>query len=263
VSRARVFGGGAGALVVGHRGGRGEGWPPENTMAAFARAASEGALAIELDVRTCAGGDLVVFHDADLSRMTGGDDRRLVSELTLGQLGQLRLGAERERIPTLADVLHWARGRVAVNVEAKRDVADRVVLARAIARALRAHAAEVLLSSFDPLVLTALLALAPRIPRAWLTHDGQRRYARAWVPMALRAPIDAVHLERTQAAPELIDRFKRNGLAVGVWTVNDPSEARDLVRLGVDWIITDQPRAVHEAIRGMNHEDTRARRPEY
>ena len=86
MSGGRVFGASGAGLVVGHRGGRGDGWPPENTMAAFARAADEGAGAIELDVRTCAGGDLVVFHDADLSRMTGGEDRRRVAELTLGQL---------------------------------------------------------------------------------------------------------------------------------------------------------------------------------
>src|SRR5262252_7903099 len=59
-------------IVVGHRGGRGEGWPQENTLAAFERARREGARAIELDVRTCAGGNAVVFHDVTLSRATDG-----------------------------------------------------------------------------------------------------------------------------------------------------------------------------------------------
>ena len=47
-------------IGVGHRGGRGEGWPAENTMGAFAQAFAQGARAIELDVRTCAGGEIVV-----------------------------------------------------------------------------------------------------------------------------------------------------------------------------------------------------------
>ena len=52
-----------GPLVVGHRGGRGAGWPRENTIAAFEQARAQGARAIELDVRTC-DREVIVLHDA-------------------------------------------------------------------------------------------------------------------------------------------------------------------------------------------------------
>ena len=231
--------------VVGHRGGRGEGWPSENTIAAFARSHAEGAHAIELDVRTCVGGHVVVMHDVDLARMTGGRDRRALERLTLGELARVALDAQRERVPTLDDVLAWAEGKLAVNVEAKHDVRDRLVLARGVARVLARHPrVEVLLSSFDPTLLTMLAALAPRVPRAWLTNETQRRWEPAWAPLAMRAPIDAIHLERTQASPEAVAAYHRAGKRVGVWTVNDPSEARDLAALGVDWLITDSPAAL-------------------
>jgi glycerophosphoryl diester phosphodiesterase len=237
-----VFAGGGGAILVGHRGGRGTSWPTENTIAAFTRAHAEGAPAIELDVRTCAGDHVIVMHDPELTRVTGGNDRRLVSRTTRGELDRVVMGAGRERVPTLDDVLGWARGRVAVNVEAKHDVPDRLVLARGIAAVLTRHpGVEVLLSSFDPTLLAMLFAVAPRAPRAWLTYEAQRGWEVAWVPLAGRAPIHAVHFERTQANPRTIARVKQAGKKVGVWTVNDAREARDLADLGVDWIITDDP----------------------
>ena len=234
-----VFARGRAAVLVGHRGGRGESWPPENTLAAFARAHAAGVEAVELDVRSCAG-DVVVMHDPDLARVTGGGDRRSVARLTRGELARVAIGASRERVPTLDELLDWARGRLALNVEAKHDVPDRLALARRIARTLARHPeVEVLLSSFDPVLLGMLAATSPRTPRAWLTHEGQRAWEPAWAPLALRAPLDAVHLERTQASPRIVSALHRAGKRVGVWTVNDPREAVDLAALGVDWLITD------------------------
>jgi glycerophosphoryl diester phosphodiesterase len=87
------------AALIGHRGGRGEGWPSENTLAAFARAHGEGAQGIELDARTCRGGEVVVVHDADLARVTGGAERRAVAEVTLEELGRVPLGASGGGLP--------------------------------------------------------------------------------------------------------------------------------------------------------------------
>jgi glycerophosphoryl diester phosphodiesterase len=185
------------------------------------------------------------MHDADVGRMTGGADRRSVARLSLGELSRLRLGADGERSPSLDEVLDWARGRVAVNVEAKHDVPDRLVLARGIAAAIARHRdVEVLVSSFDPPLLAMLAALAPHVPRAWLTHEGQRRWEPLWSRAVIRAPITAVHLQRTLADPETVETLRSAGKRVGVWTVNDPREARDLAALGVDWLITDAPAAL-------------------
>ncbi len=233
-------------LVVGHRGGRGTGWPAENTMPAFERARAEGALAIELDVRTCAGGDVVVFHDETLERMTAGRDRRPVEDVPLEELRRIDLGGG-ATVPTLASVLGWARlHAIAVNVEMKHDVPSRLALARGTLRAVRALGADVLLSSFDPRLLGLAAALAPSVPRALLTHTGQPAIAGA-IQRAARAPfVRALHLERTQG--DGISGALSRGLRVGVWTVNDPDEARELVRLGVASIITDAPGLVRAAL---------------
>ena len=220
---------GAGALVVGHRGGRGEGWPRENTLAAFEQARAQGARAIELDVRTCGTGEVVVLHDP-----------------TRASLAELRgLG-----VPTLAETLAWAcENDVAVNVELKHDVPNRLLLVERVRRVLRPSRADVLLSSFDPLLLAAAAVVLPARQRALLTSRDQRRQ----VPSAFASPpyVHAVHIERTQTRPAAIARYRRRGLRVGVWTVNDPREAVDLAALGVETLITDAPGVLLGAIRAV------------
>jgi glycerophosphoryl diester phosphodiesterase len=217
-----------GALVVGHRGGRGEGWPRENTLAAFEQARAEGARAIELDVRPCGSGEVVVHHDP-----------------TRASLAELRgLG-----VPTLAEALAWARDAdVAVNVELKHDVSSRVVLIERARSILRSSRADVLLSSFDPLLLAASAVAFPALRRALLTM----RHQRPRVPAAIaRLPyVHAIHLERTQTEPSAIAGYRARGLRVGVWTVNDPREAVDLAALGVETLITDAPGLLLDAVRG-------------
>jgi glycerophosphoryl diester phosphodiesterase len=235
-------------LVVGHRGGRGEGWPAENTLEAFEMAHAQGARAIELDVRACADGAAIVFHDETLARMTSGrrDDR--VRDLRWGELRGIDLGRG-ARAPSLAEALAWARDRdVAVNVELKHDVPDRLALARAAASAILARGADVLLSSFDPLLLAMVGAAAPRIPRALLVHAGQPLWASALQEAARPWLARSLHLEHAQAAPRRIARYLRRGLRLGVWTVNEPRDAAELVREGVATIITDAPGAVLGAL---------------
>ncbi len=218
----------AGALVVGHRGGRGEGWPRENTLAAFEQARAQGARAIELDVRPCGSGEIVVHHDP-----------------TRASLAELR----GRGVPTLAEVLAWARDAdVAVNVELKHDVPSRVVLLERARSVLRSSRADVLLSSFDPLLLAAAAVAVPALRRALLTM----RHQRPPVPPAIaRLPyVHALHLERTQTEPSAIARYRARGLRVGVWTVNEPREAVDLAALGVETLITDAPGVLLGVLRG-------------
>jgi len=249
-------------LVVGHRGGRGAGWPPENTIAAFEQARLQGARAIELDVRTSADGQAVVFHDRTLLRMTAGRDERRIDDVAIAELRALDLGPSDARIPTLAEVLAWAGDHgVAVNVELKYDVPRLAAVARATAAAVGGSRVDLLFSSFDPRLLAWAGALAPSVPRALLTHAGQDLWAdviRGLVRGPIVRAVRALHLEQAEATPQALERYRRRGLRVGVWTVNDPAAAMRLVRLGVGSIITDSPgeilAAIHEsgpaAVRG-------------
>jgi glycerophosphoryl diester phosphodiesterase len=252
-----LFGGAGGRgrpAVVGHRGGRGEGWPPENTLAAFERAHAEGAVAVETDVRLSATGEVVAFHDPDLKRMTAGVDARPIASVPLDELLRVPLLATDARIPTLDALLAWARERdTPLDIEIKHDVPDRVALVRAVARRLANGRAgvPVLVSSFDPFTLALFGALAPSTPLALLT-DPEQAYAPALHAIACIAgrarALAALYVERRQATPGAIARWKRHRLDVGVWTVNDEAEARRLAALGVDVLITDRPGALVAAL---------------
>jgi len=223
-------------VVVGHRGGRGEGWPAENTMAAFERAYDEAADAIELDVRQCGTGEVVVFHDPDLKRTSGGSDLRKV-----GTVPYLEL-ATKHKTPLLRDVLAFCNDRkLGLNIEIKYDDVDRRTLTRAVCRLLDAHPElDVIISSFDPRILARVRALRANLRCALLTTT-ERKWS---LPLArfgmVRGIIWAVHLEKVQATERVVRGLRRRGLHVGVWTVNDVEEARKLRHWGADWVITDQ-----------------------
>ncbi|MDB4939429.1 MAG: glpQ [Labilithrix sp.] len=240
-------------IVLGHRGGRGEGWPAENTLPAFERAIAEGADGVELDVRLTLDGEAIVFHDTTLARATGGADARAVHKVAYADLPILPGG---ERIPRLADVLDAMRGRI-VNVELKADVAptsmlgdvpQRMRLVRTAAAAVKkTNGVDVVFSSFDPLSVIALVAVLPRVPRAILVGTRTPRAATA-LPLAMRAAIVAAHVDESLVTAARAERLARSGLRVAAWTVNDPARAQLLVALGASWIITDAPGRIVAAL---------------
>jgi glycerophosphoryl diester phosphodiesterase len=216
--------------IVGHRGVRAvpsrTEVPPENTIAAFAQALREGADAIELDVRLSKKGIAIIHHDPVPPEI---DDTTL---------------------PTLAEALDFLSKRAVVNVELKYDFVDRRALAWEAAKVIRSSSAEVIASSFDPRVLFWFAGRLPNVRRAWLANVTQRRIDEAIRAFARPRVFWAMHLERRLANPTRIRMLRDRGVRVGVWTVNDPREARDLFAIGADWLITDWPAGVGGATRG-------------
>ena len=95
-------------------------------------------------------------------------------------------------------------------------------------------------SSFDPLVVVALAAVAPRVPRAILVDRTMPGTSTA-LALAMRPAVVAAHLHHSLLTPLRAARLTRSGLALAAWTVNDADRAKDLVGLGVSWLITDAP----------------------
>jgi glycerophosphoryl diester phosphodiesterase len=234
-------------LILGHRGARHA--APENTFAAFDLALKEGAEGVELDVRLNASGEVVVLHDADLKRVTGGRDARKLSRLKSDACRQVRL-EQGERLPLLSEVLDWARRHGArVNVEIKADDPRAWLLVRAVARLTRAATdlhELLLVSCFHPAFAWAFCQLAPEVPTAWLVESmpllrAPLRWQRSW--SALHPGQKLVSAERAQA-------WKAAGMRLHVWTVNDPERALELARWGVDALISDNPGRLLQALHG-------------
>jgi glycerophosphoryl diester phosphodiesterase len=238
-------------LVLGHRGASRD--APENTIAAFRLAVEQGADGVELDAWRCATGEVVVAHDEDLSRVAGAPLR--IPDAPLAALRAVDVGARGgggfrgERIPLLEEALESVPGAI-VNVELKSRGGRDLRLADAVARVLaRARAADrVLVSSFDWRLVAAFRVAAPGVPTG-LLFDGERAWrARTWLATRLFRPA-AVHPERPLATDARVRAWARRGLAVYVWTVDDPAEAARLAAAGAAAVITNVPARTREAIR--------------
>jgi glycerophosphoryl diester phosphodiesterase len=240
-------------LVVAHRGASAE--RTENTLEAFALAEARGADAVELDVMRCGSGEVVVFHDDDLARLAGRPERVRSTPLSVLGVIELRGGGH---IPTLDEVLGALGRDTLVNVELKSEERGFVTrlgglrdpgLAVAVAGILRKHACNnrALISSFDPIQLARFRRAAPAVPTGLLFHAKQSRPLRgAWAARPLG--VAAVHPEGCLVSARAVDGWHTRGLAVNVWTIDDPREMAFLEAVGADAIITNHPEVARAVV---------------
>jgi len=235
-------------LVLGHRGASAD--APENTLAAFRLALAQGADGVELDVWRCATGEVVVFHDEDAGRIAGVP--LSIPDAPFAALRALEVGGERlrgERIPRLEEVLAALPGAV-VNVELKsRGRRPDLGLAAAVAHVLREARAEgrVIVSSFDYRLVVAFRVAAPEIPVGLLVEAERPRTILTALATRLVRPA-AIHPDRRLVTPARARAWRARGLALNVWTVDDPEEARRLAALGASAIITNVPGRIRAAL---------------
>ena len=238
-------------LVLGHRGASAD--APENTLAAFRMALEQGADGFELDVWRCRGGEPVVIHDADCRRT--GQAPLVVRDEPLARLQELDVGRWHgdpfagERIPTLAGVLETFPAAI-VNVELKSARVPDLGLAVEVVRTLRQYRAEprVVVSSFSAALLGAFRSLAPDVATGFLVTPGAIAWARAEAAIRAIRPT-AIHLARELATDQRIEAWTRAGVAVLVWTVDDPAEVERLARRGVAAVVSNRPGLARESVR--------------
>ena len=246
----RWFEGASRPRVLAHRGlltteGRLHG-VAENSFSAVAAAQAAGAVYIESDCHRTADGVIVLFHDEDLSRVTG--DPRRVADVTATELESLM--SPRGGLITLADALDaFPTVRFNLDVKAKDAAGD-------VGRIVAPHGSRVLLTSFSDQRRRAALAAAQHVNGGILpaTSAGSATIARVLSALSLRSPrllsraltgIDALQIPERHGrlrvlTPRLIAAAHRHGVEVHVWTVNEPDDMRRLIEMGVDGLVTDR-----------------------
>jgi glycerophosphoryl diester phosphodiesterase len=223
-------------VVVAHRGYHHR--APENTLGAFRAAIDVGADFAELDVQETADGEIVVLHDRDLMRMAG--DPRRIADLTLAEARRLDLGRKAgpefagERIPTLAEVIALARGKIKLQIELKYYGKDRG-LARKVAELIRRQDFE------DQCEVTSLKDEGLRLAR----QANPRLKVVALVTYAVGDPgrldVDGLSVNTEVLSDRLIRAARRRGKSLYAWTVDDPRMMVRLVERGVGGLVTDAP----------------------
>lgn len=237
-------------LVMGHRGAMG--YAPENTMASFELARKMGVDAIELDVHLSADGQLVVIHDESVDRTTDGTGA--VNHLSLAELKALDAGAKfdpqfaGERIPTLDEVLTWAKGHLPVVIECKIQPDWEQVVEALVALVDRLDVADqVAFISFDHYIPRGLKKRRPN----W--QAGALYVGRPVDPVSVAgaALANGVLPHFAYLSPELAKTMHAEGKWVGTWCPNSEPELQYAIAMGADMIGTNYPDRLQRLL-GLN-----------
>ena len=224
-------------LVIGHRGARGH--LTENTLPSIAKALDLGVDGIEIDVFRCASGELVVFHDQTLDRLT--NTTGYIEQLDLDSIQKIEVKGG-YIIPTLEEVLDLIDGKVLLNIElkgAQTAIATNAVL-QTYFEAGKWSAEKVIISSFNWKELEDFYSVNQAVPIAVLTEDDPLDA----IPTAQLLAAEAINPDYKSLTAEIVDKIHQAKLKVYTWTVNQPEDIATLLRFGVDAIITDYPERV-------------------
>lgn len=229
---------------AGHRGASAT--QPENTLASFQSALAMGATAVELDVRRCKSGEMVVIHDGTVDRTSNGSGK--VTDLTLGELKQLDFG-NGEPIRTLDEVLAALKGGTRDGQNPTVFIELKSPGARAVAASIRNAAErgdygydELPVIGFNPKQVAAVKLVNPKIEIGLSMAANRSGAEKAMlIPAARAMRASAINPEHTMVTPELVDKAHAAGLKVNVWTVNEHADIKRMAEMGVDSIMSDHP----------------------
>ena len=252
------------AQVIAHRGGAGV--RPENTVAAFSHAVEIGADVLEMDVQRTADGAIVCLHDRTVDRTTDGRGR--VDSLTWSELRKLDAGhnwsddggrtypfrGKGVHVPTLEEVFtRFSSARM--NIEMKHDGPGLAQPLCALIRHARMNQ-RVLIASMNEEAILAFRQACPEVATSMTRTEAQLFFGIQLVSLdaAYSPPVGALQIPdrlggEIVATAGLIAAAHRRNLKVHVWTINDPARMEELIRIGVDGIITDRPDRLLELVR--------------
>ncbi|MBI9034236.1 MAG: hypothetical protein JEZ03_07175 [Bacteroidales bacterium] len=218
-------------LIIAHRGESFD--APENTLAAITLAWEKNALAIEIDIHLTKDNEIVVIHDADTYRISG--VRNVIPKSTLQELKGLDAGSYKdekwntERIPTLNEVIETVPKQGKLIIEIKSDAKILSKLKEELSRS-KLENSQIEIIAFDIKTLAKAKELMPEYRMLWLMNLD---YFWPWwlcpirpgkiIRTLKRMNIDGVNVWSGRLLTQrFIKKFKKAGMLVYAWTVNDP-----------------------------------------
>ncbi|PAU93511.1 hypothetical protein CK503_11525 [Aliifodinibius salipaludis] len=249
-------------IIIAHRGA--SAYYPENTMIAFKKAVEMEAEMIELDVMMSKDGVPIVFHDAKLNRHTNGSS--YIKLYSLKELKNLDAGSwfhpkfSDQTIPTLEEVLTFASGKVALNIEIKTEAVSNDIENSIEQKALqlvkkygmRNH---VLFSSFDYRAVQHLKKLDPDIPVALLYNRNQ---SRRLLPHQLveQYNVDAFNCSYRQLKRKWMADLNKHKIPTFIYTVDSKRRMQKLIAGGVTGIFTNKPDLLKSVVQNYHLNST-------
>ena len=242
--------------ITAHRGS--SSGAPENTMAALEKAVEEMADRAEIDVQETADGVIVLCHDTSLKRVAGINKK--VSDLTLEQIKKLDVGSwfsseyQGEQIPTLEEVMEYAKGKIDLNIEIK-NLGNSSGLPEKVIELVEKHEMQeqCVITSTNRFYLKRVKDVNPEIRTGYIISAAYGNFYSDEF-------IDLISIRSSFVTERMIESAHEAGKAVHAWTVNGKVEMERLKQLGVDDMITDRPVLAREILYG---EEAKANLLEY
>ena len=255
-------------LIFAHRGGAS--LAPENTILALRTAVGIGVDVIETDLQLTKDNQFVLFHDDDLMRMAGREET--IRDLTLNELKQIDItynltpddGAtypyrgQGHEILELSEALEEFPESVIFNMDIKNkeDREAPELLASEIKKHDRANS--VIVASFHDRQIQRFRVLMPDVVTAACPGEVSRFVfgvkthslkltARNPKYRAFQVPVNYGRISVVNS--KFVGAAHERGIAVHVWTINERLEMNNLIDLGVDGIITDEPALLRDLLR--------------
>ena len=228
-------------LVIGHRGAKGH--LAENTLPSIAKALDLGVDGIEIDIFQCASGELVVFHDKTLDKLTNATG--FIEELDLDSIQKIEV-LNGFTMPTLEEVLDLIKGQVFLNIELKGSstaLKTNELLQLYFEREVWS-AEKILISSFNWEELKIFRSVNQEVPIAILTEDDPLDA----IPIGLELKAIAINPNYVSLNSDNVTKIQKAGFKVYPWTVNAINDISLMNKLGVDGIITDFPERIPKPV---------------
>ena len=206
----------------------------ENTLGAI-RAACDRGFSVEIDVHLSADGEVFVFHDETLDRLT--TQKGLTAGRTLAELQAIAFKETDDRIPSLKQVLAAVDGRQTLLVEVKSHFSPerQTALVDAVARELKGYKGHVAVMSFDDRIVEDFANRHPEITRGIVADDASdphdygtlnadQRYDLAMLTHLARTRPDFVAYWVKLLPNAVATRCQAFRLPLLTWTVRNPAD---------------------------------------
>ena len=224
---------------------------PENTLASIQLAWELGAPAAECDIMLTRDKEVILFHDKKGGRLTGHDfvvketDYSEIKDYTI-QLRDSNLPEyASETIPLLSEVLETMPDDRTLVIEIKTGPEILPYMEKIITDHWKTG--NIAFIAFDFETILATKALYPEISCYYLSAF--RLDVNSKFKQISDSNLDGVNLRHKIINKKLVKKFNREGKDVWCWTVNDPSDARKMIKAGVSAITTDRPKWLSDQIK--------------
>jgi len=228
-------------LVVGHRGAMGHAL--ENTIESVKKAIKLNVDGIEIDVFKSKTGELVVYHDPFLSRLS--NSNAFIEQISLDSIKKVELKGGLS-IPTLNEVIDIIPEKIFLNIELKGSntafETNKVIIE--YLKEFNLPPSKFIISSFRWDELKKFRNLNKDIPIAILV-DSLHKIDNA---IKLAKEINAVALNPNNKfiTRKIVNKIQSNNIKVFPYTINSPKNIKRMKSMGVDAIITDYPERINK-----------------